>query len=110
MRDWFKRHPDYNRKWREKHPGVSQRACKNWRKKNPDYYIEYDLDPENHHRKLARLKLNAAVRYGKVEKLPCKMCGNTKVEGHHEDYDQPLQVVWLCKKDHEEFHRLKIVA
>lgn len=54
---------------------------------------------------MARLALNNAVRRGKVAKLPCWECGETGgVEGHHPDYDAPLDVIWLCRKHHKQLH------
>ncbi len=37
---------------------------------------------------------------------PCFVCGCEDVEGHHPDYDHPLQVVWLCEPHHTEAHAL----
>jgi hypothetical protein len=38
---------------------------------------------------------------------PCFVCGCTQgVEGHHPDYDHPLQVVWLCGPHHKAAHAL----
>ncbi len=53
----------------------------------------------------ARSILRHAVRSGKIEKLPCEMCGNNKSQGHHEDYLKPLSVRWLCEKHHKEVHK-----
>jgi len=47
-----------------------------------------------------------AVRDGKLFKLPCFICGDKTVEGHHPDYSRPLDVVWLCNKHHREAHAL----
>ena len=52
----------------------------------------------------ANVILNNAVRDEKLEKLPCFICGAKKVEGHHPDYDRPLDVVWLCPKHHRKLH------
>jgi hypothetical protein len=41
-----------------------------------------------------------AVKIGKLKRKPCVICGNKKVEGHHEDYNKPFEVLWLCKKHH----------
>lgn len=40
-----------------------------------------------------------------LARLPCFMCGNPKTVGHHPDYDQPMQVVWLCEEHHNQLHR-----
>lgn len=53
---------------------------------------------------LARRKLSKAVFLGKIKKEPCVVCGNPKVEGHHEDYLKPLEVIWLCTEHHIEHH------
>lgn len=46
-----------------------------------------------------------ALRDGRVKPLPCEICGNENVEGHHFDYSKPLDVVWLCTKHHAEYHK-----
>ena len=45
-----------------------------------------------------------AVKYGKLIRLPCSVCGDQKSEGHHEDYSKPLEVVWLCRTHHAARH------
>lgn len=49
-------------------------------------------------------KLRSAVRYGKIERQPCEVCGTPKAEGHHQDYTKLLEVTWLCRKHHAEQH------
>lgn len=61
--------------------------------------------PENRSRHLARLKLNYAIRSGKITRLPCEVCGNPKSQAHHDDYSKPLDVKWKCQKHHSEIHR-----
>lgn len=37
---------------------------------------------------------------------PCEVCGSSSiVHGHHESYDEPLKVIWLCPKHHSERHK-----
>jgi ribosomal protein S27AE len=55
----------------------------------------------------ARGKVHDAVKAGKIEKQPCEVCGSTVVEAHHEDYDKPLEVRWLCRAHHVEVHKQK---
>ena len=50
----------------------------------------------------ARQKLAYAVKTGKIIKLPCLVCGDPKSQGHHKDYNKPLEVDWLCQKHHKE--------
>jgi hypothetical protein len=49
------------------------------------------------------------LQQGKIERGPCaisnEMCSG-KIEGHHCDYNKPLEVVWLCKKHHGAWHRV----
>lgn len=54
----------------------------------------------------ARYAVSNALRDGKLAKLPCLVCGAEKVEGHHADYDRPLDVVWLCNKHHRAAHSI----
>jgi len=71
------------------------------RKSHEKYYKKC---PEKH---IARIILNNAVRDGKIMKpLTCK-CGNTgRIEAHHEDYNKPLDVVWLCVPCHRSLHKV----
>lgn len=45
-----------------------------------------------------------AVRAGKLIRRACEMCGELKSHAHHEDYDKPLEVRWLCAKHHRWEH------
>ena len=47
-----------------------------------------------------------AVRDGKIIGQCCFVCGDEKAEGHHPDYDRPLDVTWLCMKHHKEVHKM----
>ena len=99
-------------------------VSKNYRN-NIDYYKEYDKERNSNrtetltinsrkHRQnnpekyKARTALNNALRDNRIQKKPCNKCGsNDNVQGHHEDYSKPLEVVWLCFKchrmDHDQF-------
>jgi hypothetical protein len=52
----------------------------------------------------ARTAYRNAMRDGKLQRGPCEVCGAKKVEGHHEDWRQPLSVRWLCFLHHRQVH------
>ena len=58
----------------------------------------------NRFKHLAHLKLQYAIKCGKIKKELCKKCGEKFVHGHHPDYSRPLLVVWLCPQHHRAIH------
>jgi len=46
-----------------------------------------------------------AIKSGELTRLPCSRCGEVKSLAHHENYDEPLNVVWLCQPCHKERHK-----
>jgi hypothetical protein len=70
-----------------------------WRKRNP-------LTDEQRKKDNARSMAGIYKKRGKLKPEPCKSCGvEENIEMHHEDYDRPLDVVWLCRKCHLSLHR-----
>jgi hypothetical protein len=59
----------------------------------------------NPRKRAAHTLLNNAIRAGKIVKMPCEVCGSPRSQGHHENYDEPLVVVWLCAKHHSARHK-----
>jgi len=53
----------------------------------------------------AHMATRSALRRGLLQKQPCAICGDPKAEAHHEDYDRPLLVRWLCRKHHKQAHK-----
>lgn len=64
----------------------------------------YALDEEGKRKKRARGALNDAIRSGRMERQPCEVCGAEKAHGHHDDYNKPYDVRWLCAAHHAEVH------
>lgn len=52
----------------------------------------------------ARRVIARELRAGRMERGPCEVCGETKAQAHHDDYDRPLAVRWLCVEHHAEVH------
>lgn len=103
------RHRESKRRWRHKNPDKVRAAVNGHRERNIEQERARDRergktkvrDPQ---KEWARNKARILVR-----KLggrpPCEVCGATRAEAHHEDYDRPLDVRWLCHRHHMELHR-----
>lgn len=60
----------------------------------------------------AHRKVYKAVRLGILKPLHCEVCGKfpmkkngvRNVHAHHDDYNKPLEIRWLCSKHHLEWH------
>jgi ribosomal protein S27AE len=46
-----------------------------------------------------------ALRAGTMVRDSCIRCGDSKSVAHHEDYDKPLEVMWLCQPCHKQRHK-----
>lgn len=64
----------------------------------------YAKAPETRARHKARWQVQRAIEAGRLVKAPCEVCGSSKVQAHHDDYAEPLDVRWLCRKHHDEHH------
>lgn len=56
------------------------------------------LSPEERARANARSYANVYQRRGKLIPRPCLVCGKEPAQKHHEDYERPLQVEWICRR------------
>ncbi len=69
-----------------------------WRKAHP-------LSDVARKKAIARAYANVYLRRGLLEKGPCEVCGGP-AQMHHDDYDKPLDVRWLCRTHHLNLHRV----
>lgn len=122
---------EYMRKWREK----NRERVKSYKKQyEQEHVIETRLYRKTYSRKyyynnldksreasrkweknnLKKLKsmygyahqfVRTALKNGILEKQCCEVCGNEEAEAHHDNYNEPLNVRWLCKECHDEWHR-----
>jgi hypothetical protein len=48
------------------------------------------------------------IKQGILKRLPCEVCGtNEYIQAHHDDYDKPMDIRWLCRKHHREHHQME---
>lgn len=69
---------------------------KKWRENNPQKVKAHSI-------------VNEAIKSGKLKKpLKCSKCNHKKdVQAHHEDYNKPLDIIWLCPTCHSALHKEK---
>ena len=90
--------------------GENNGNWKDGRSKNNYYYkkIQVARYPE---RIRARQKTYYHKRQGNITPGTCEMCGTDKsIEGHHPDYSEPLNVIWVCSVCHRQFHKKETVT
>ena len=46
-----------------------------------------------------------AIKSGALVRQPCESCSNPKSVAHHDDYEKPLDVRWLCQACHTQHHK-----
>lgn len=79
---------------------------KKWRENNKEKCIEYENKAKILYKdkRAIRYITRSAVKIGKIVRGSCEICGEEKVEAHHEDYNKPLEIKWLCVKHHHLLH------
>lgn len=75
-------------------------------KKNKEKIIAYTNNwrISNPKKRRAHKTIEAALKAGRIHRLPCWTCGKEKTDAHHYDYDSPMDVTWLCRKHHRQTH------
>ena len=66
--------------------------------------VEKPFVSESKKKKGARILANIAQEYGFLVPKPCERCGAKADHKHHDDYDKPLEVTWLCVHCHIGLH------
>lgn len=86
---------------------IGQRYCRechnaSMRKRRPKHS---ELTAEQKKKANARSYANNYQRRGILTPEPCEKCYSTNdIQKHHEDYDKPLEVKWLCRQCHTGYH------
>lgn len=91
-REYVKTHREEERRYRQNNLDRHAEYQRNYRAKNPETTKAHSV-------------INTLKRQNKITPQPCEVCGEEKVEAHHDDYNEPTKVRWLCKKCHMKWHR-----
>lgn len=74
----------------------------------PSHQLRWDR--ANPKARWAHQALRSAINKGLIERGPCEVCGathgedGTVIHGHHDNYDMPIAVRWLCLRHHRQHH------
>jgi hypothetical protein len=99
--NWYRENKERSNKnhikWREENVEKSRSRNRAYRERNQD-------------KVKCRNKTRAALKSGRLIKPPyCSINNSTcskNLEVHHNDYRDPMNVFWLCKKHHVAWHRV----
>ncbi|MCP4061380.1 MAG: hypothetical protein GY738_29740 [Pseudoalteromonas sp.] len=78
---------------RERGSRQSAEDVRRYRQQNPKKYK-------------AHCMVNNQKRAGNLHEEPCEDCESKNVVAHHDDYDKPLNVRWLCQSCHKKWHTI----
>jgi len=97
-RAFRKEHPEKVSAWGKRHYRANIEERKEYdRQRSIPGTLEYIKDK-------CRNKTEWAITSGKLQKLPCEVCMTEKVHAHHDDYNKPYAVRWLCPRCHGKKH------
>lgn len=71
-------------------------------RQDPSYIMEWKKKYPKKYK--AHCMVNNQKRAGNLHQEPCEVCGSEKSVAHHDDYDKPLNVRWLCQAHHKQWH------
>lgn len=90
-REWERKRSEKRKEYRRQHPEIGLRTAMSVWSRNPT-------------RAHARQVVYYALKAGTLKKSEsCECCGRTGcvIQAHHESYDNPLDVTWLCISCHK---------
>ena len=102
---------DRNRKNAKERIELNKNRLDRYKLEKPEKYNLYisqknEWSKRNKNKRNAHLKVQRALFNGIIKRPEnCEECNCDKeLEAHHEDYDKPLDVKWLCIKCHNKRH------
>ena len=64
---------------------------------------EWRTNEEFRTKSLCRIKSYRLEASGEIKRKPCEVCGDY-AQRHHNNYDDPRDITWLCETHHQEHH------
>jgi len=97
-REYYQEHPETAKETRDrsydKNIEKRQAYARHYSVKHPEKRYAHSL-------------VRRMIKAGTITRKPCFVCGSeNRIEAHHEDYNKPLEIIWLCHKHHMEIHKL----
>jgi hypothetical protein len=93
----------YQRAWRAANPDKVKAARQRYYKRTKARQREKAKQADRA-KVYARNQVNNAIKGGRLVRGPCEVCGKENTDAHHDDYDKPLEVRWLCPSHHHLLH------
>ena len=109
---WKKQNPDkvkeINHRGREGQSEYYRKWYKMGGRNRAENYNQIILLWQKNHPKECKVhyEVKKAIRKGELAKpLNCILCGKKgKINAHHDDYNKPFEILWVCSSCHKKIH------
>lgn len=107
---YYEKHKDKclanSKKYIQEHPEQRKETCKRYYRNHVEEEAERQKEylKKNREKQRAHWKVRDAIKTGRLAPQPCEKCGEQKASAHHDDYNFPLKVRWLCHRCHMSWH------
>lgn len=114
MKEWKKNNPNYRREYYETNGEREKSLCRKWNQNNKEKKLKICRKAASSYRKKnpekceARSQVSQEIQKGNIppaKETSCYNCDSQAKAYHHSDYSQPLKVLPMCGKCHNEVHK-----